>query len=302
MVALTPREREEARRRVFSQITKQVAPGSTFLGASSQKSEPEPESNDSEPDALEQPLVEEQQSYEQLEEQQPSQLQPPHEEALWQAWEVSLKQFLAATKLLVRARLADLTQRARNAPGRWMRRLKQLRAEGRRQSLWAATAPPQAILPPGWTESFDTSTGRTYYVSPDGVSMWTRPEGFPTVIPTVPPPPPTDDELGEAEAAAWAQAARTAAQGQGAPMVERGAEEPARALKGEQGESSDAEGPSSTEAVGPLKMARKEASVVKSAWAANAAKRMRASSSSERNSGGPTNSIVNSTKPLQFGD
>ena len=85
-------------------------------------------------------------------------------------------------------------------------------------------------------------------------------------------------------------------------MAGRGAEEPARALEVEQGERADVE---RTEAVGPLKLATKEASAVKSAWAANAAKRMQARSSpsaSPPSRDRPANSIVNSTKPLHRGD
>ena len=48
--------------------------------------------------------------------------------------------------------------------------------------------PAAASLPRGWSEAVDPSSGRSYFISPTGVTMWQRPAPPPSPPPSSPPP------------------------------------------------------------------------------------------------------------------
>ena len=192
-------ERELARKRVFAQISRQVSPGSSYSAYDASESSTSQSANvNPVTPALGDTSLQEPQQREQALPKAPSpaplQVAASSPE---QVWEESLAQSFTVSRQLtqgfINTSFEALLLRVRNAPSRWRERLKRL-GQG-------AALMPLPPLPDGWSSMWDERTGRPYYVSPDGVSMWTRPEG----VQAVASPPRADaapaEETMEVEAA-----------------------------------------------------------------------------------------------------
>lgn len=254
-------ERELARKRVFAQISRQVSPGSSYSAydasesSTSQSANVNPVTTALGDTSLQEPLQREQALPKAP---SPAPLSQVAASSPEQVWEESLAQSFTVSRQLTQGFISTsfeaLLLRVRNAPSRWRERLKRL-GQG-------AALMPLAPLPDGWSSMWDERTGRPYYVSPDGVSMWTRPEG----VQAVTSPPRAD------AAPAQERESQRAADGAQADGPPESADEPPDEQASEPGSG---EG-SSTVAVGPLYLPEDKASAVKTAWAANAARRMNA--------------------------
>ena len=106
---------------------------------------------------------------------------------------------------------------------------------------------------------FDETSGQPYYVTPDGVSMWTRPEGvvytFLTATSAEQDPRLMEETIKER------------------PSEMNNANE-AEANETQETQERNPDPSAAVEAVGPLRRPREEALAIKSAWAVKAARQM----------------------------
>ena len=195
-------------------------------------------------------------------------------DSLRRQWEASLIQFLDLSRRLTQASVAAVVRRAYNAPGRWSARLLSREVT----PAWTETGTSLPPLPPGWHAMYDEATRLPYYVSPDGVSMWTRPEGVPegmvTTYPALPPAPaPVEQRLTE-ETINNPSYEMSQAEKEYEPL-ETSHEPMETSMEAEDTEDPDyVEASDYVEAVGPLRRSKEEALAIKNAWALKAAKQM----------------------------